>query len=262
MLVVAVGRSREPLAGRNSSGPPLPSAPSSKPRKPPRSTRSSTTAPAPSPKSTSVERSVQSRILESMSPPTTSARCDEARGEHAVGLGDRVHEARAAGREVVRGGVRHPEHVGEERRRGGKRHVGRDGRDDQQVDAGRHRRPPSRAPCGRPAARCPTSPRCRRRSRRSRIPVRSRIHSSDVSTSAASSSFVTTRSGTWQPRPVIEIGLPFVRADHFAHREGQRAAHRELAADRRAHLALADRAAHRLDLAREVEHLARAGRSA
>ena len=47
--------------------------------------------------------------------------------------------------------------------------------------------------------------------RRSRIPVRSRIHSSFVSTIVASSSFVTTRSGTWQPRPVIEIGRPFVR---------------------------------------------------
>ena len=32
--------------------------------------------------------------------------------------------------------------------------------------------------------------------RRSRMPVRSRIHSSEVSTCAASSSFVTTRSGT------------------------------------------------------------------
>ena len=39
--------------------------------------------------------------------------------------------------------------------------------------------------------------------RRSRIPVRSKIHSSDVSTYCASSSFVTMRSGTLQPRPVI-----------------------------------------------------------
>ena len=43
------------------------------------------------------------------------------------------------------------------------------------------------------------------------MPVRDEIHSSLVLTTAASSSFVTTRSGTWQPRPVIEIGRPFVR---------------------------------------------------
>ena len=46
------------------------------------------------------------------------------------------------------------------------------------------------------------------------MPVRSRIHSSFVSTSVESSSFVTTRSGTWQPSPVIEIGTPFVLRDH------------------------------------------------
>ena len=65
---------REPLPGSQRFSPPPPSAPSSKPRKPPSSTGSTTTAPAPSPKSTSVERSVQSRIFESTSPPTTSAR--------------------------------------------------------------------------------------------------------------------------------------------------------------------------------------------
>ena len=45
--------------------------------------------------------------------------------------------------------------------------------------------------------------------RRSRMPVRVTIHSSDVSTSVDSSSFVRTRSGTWQPRPLIETGWPF-----------------------------------------------------
>ncbi len=45
--------------------------------------------------------------------------------------------------------------------------------------------------------------------RRSRIPVRSMIHSSDVSTYFARSSFVITRSGTYVPRPVIEISMPF-----------------------------------------------------
>ena len=64
----------EPLPGSQRLSPPPPSAPSSKPRKPRSGTGSSTTAPAPSPKSTSVERSVQSRIFERTSPPTTSAR--------------------------------------------------------------------------------------------------------------------------------------------------------------------------------------------
>jgi hypothetical protein len=45
--------------------------------------------------------------------------------------------------------------------------------------------------------------------RRSRIPVRSRIHSSEVSIIVESSSLVTTRSGTWHPSPVIEIATPF-----------------------------------------------------
>ena len=39
--------------------------------------------------------------------------------------------------------------------------------------------------------------------RRSRIPVRETIHSSDVSTSLARSSFVITRDGAYIPHPVI-----------------------------------------------------------
>src|SRR2546422_7282883 len=39
--------------------------------------------------------------------------------------------------------------------------------------------------------------------RRSRIPVRSRIHSSEVSTRRSSSWFVTTRSGTYMPVPTM-----------------------------------------------------------
>ena len=62
------------LPGSQRLSPPPPSAPSSKPRKPPESTGSRTTAPAPSPKRTSVPRSVQSRIRDRTSPPTTSAR--------------------------------------------------------------------------------------------------------------------------------------------------------------------------------------------
>ena len=45
--------------------------------------------------------------------------------------------------------------------------------------------------------------------RRSRMPVRSMIHSSDVSTSVDSSSFVSTRSGTCTPRPVMPTLRPF-----------------------------------------------------
>src|SRR4029077_618153 len=41
--------------------------------------------------------------------------------------------------------------------------------------------------------------------RRSRMPVRSTIHSSDVSTSFSRSWFVSTRSGTYMPVPVIVV---------------------------------------------------------
>ena len=61
----------------------------------------------------------------------------EAGREHRVGLGNRVHESGAAGRQVVRRRVGHPELVGEQRGRRRKRHVGRDRRDDQQVDGRR-----------------------------------------------------------------------------------------------------------------------------
>ena len=45
---------------------------------------------------------------------------------------------------------------------------------------------------------------------RCRMPVRSTIQASEVSTNVASSSFVTIRSGTLQPSPVIETGRPAV----------------------------------------------------
>ena len=69
-------------------------------------TGSITTAPAPSPKRTSVERSLQSRIFESTSPPTTSALRESPEASIAVGLRDRVHEARAAREQVVGAGIR------------------------------------------------------------------------------------------------------------------------------------------------------------
>ena len=72
----------------------------------------------------------------------------------------------------------------------------------------------------RPAARGPTSPRRGRRSGARGCRSARMIHSSDVSTSVASSSFVITRSGTWQPRPGDrDRPRPSARADHWRHRE-------------------------------------------
>ena len=86
----------------------------------------------------------------------------------------------------------------------------------------------------------------------------SRIHSSEVSTSSARSSFVTTRSGTCTPSPVIETGAPLVERDHLAAvakvsvpRTG------ELVADPRDRLPAADRAARGLDLAGQRQLVAR-----
>src|SRR5918992_1267510 len=71
--VSEVGGSRDPPAGRLRCTPPEPSAPSSKPTKPSSCDGSSTTAPAPSPKRTHVERSCQFKIFDRTSPPITSA---------------------------------------------------------------------------------------------------------------------------------------------------------------------------------------------
>ena len=122
----------------------------------------------------------------------------------------------------------------------------------------RDARPLERLPAPR-AARCRRAPRpsrgeapladarARRRSTRRRC-RRAR----------ASSSFVTTRSGTCAPSPVIETRCAVRRADHCGRRrEGQRAAHGELVADARDRLAAADRPAHRLELAGERQLVAR-----
>ena len=99
--------------------------------------------------------------------------------------------------------------------------------------------------------------------RRSRMPVRSRIHSSEVSTSVASSSFVTHALGHVAAEPGDrDRGAVRARRSRRSTAKVSVAAHGELAADRRARLAAADRTAHRLDLAREVEHVARPRRSA
>jgi hypothetical protein len=56
---------------------------------------SSTTAPAPSPKSTQVPRSFQSRMRENTSAPTTSARLWLPELDELLGGGQRIGETRA-----------------------------------------------------------------------------------------------------------------------------------------------------------------------
>ncbi len=144
---------------------------------------SSTTAPAPSPNSTQVVRSFQSRMREKVSAPITSARLCEPRAQQAVGDGERIDKARAHRLQV-------------------------EGRALGDAERGLHRRPRSPGRCGRAS-------RCRRTIRsidcgidagmgerglrrlgaeirgefivgaaiwRSRMPVRCTIHSSVVST--------------------------------------------------------------------------------
>ena len=82
-----------------------------------------------------------------------------------------------------------------------------------------------------------------RRDRRSRMPVRSMIHSSFVSTMAESSSFVITRSGTYEPMPVIAARNPSGAFRSPLDRERQRRPRSQLAADARLGLASPDRAA-------------------
>src|SRR5881396_602281 len=98
--------------------------------------------------------------------------------------------------------------------------------------------------------------------RRSRIPVRSTIHSSEVSISVESSSFVITRSGTCAPRPVIEIATPFeepitMSSRSSFHRERERAAGRQLAVHLRRRFSFPDRAADGFEPALELELVAR-----
>ena len=78
--------------------------------------------------------------------------------DHAVRLGDRVHEAGTPGGEVVGGRVPGAEPVGEQGAGGRERHVRSDRRDDQQVDVLRRGCPTSRAPARRREARRPTAP--------------------------------------------------------------------------------------------------------
>src|SRR3990170_3405978 len=93
---------------------------------------------------------------------------------------------------------------------------------------------------------------------RSRMPVRSWIHSSEVSTYCARSSFVTTRAGTWTPRPVMPILTPSVRPITSAlHGKGQGGPGRQLVADVRGRSAATDGTPDLFDFARQSEHVAR-----
>ena len=60
----------------------------------------------------------------------------EARRDHPVCLGERVHEPRAAGEQVVGRRIGHSERVREQRRAGREHHVRRHRRNDDQVDRG------------------------------------------------------------------------------------------------------------------------------
>src|SRR5688572_8212339 len=92
---------------------------------------------------------------------------------------------------------------------------------------------------------------------RSRMPVRSMIHSSDVSTYCARSSFVTTRSGTFTPSPVIPIRVPLaLPITSPLHCERQRAACGQRAVDSCCRLAAADGATDLVYLALERQRLA------
>ena len=153
----------------------------------------------------------------------------QARRQHPGRLRDPVHEPRA-GCQVVRRRVDSAEPVGEDRLPWTEEHVRRDRGDDQQVDVGPFT-----------SARSSASLCRRQRDVRERLvvggvtplanPVRGPIHSSDVSTSLARSSFVTTRAGTWQPSPVIETGVPLATA--IIRRQSRRSASRAPRARRR-----------------------------
>ena len=125
---------REPLPGSQRFAPPAPSAPSSNPRKPRSGDRLHDDG------ARAVAEEHERRAVLPVEDAREQVAADDERalrepaGEHPVRLGERVHEAGASGREVVGGRIGRTEPVGEDRARRRERHVGRDGRDDQQVD--------------------------------------------------------------------------------------------------------------------------------
>ena len=157
--------------------PPEPSAPSSKPRNPPRSTRSMHDRSGSVPEQHARGAIVPVHDLREQVGADDERAAADPGGEHRVRLRDGVDESRAPGREVVGARLRRAELVGHDRGSGRKRHVGRDRGDDDEIeilraDAGAARALPARragrsrtAPRpGRPrAARgCPSAPRSTR----------------------------------------------------------------------------------------------------
>ena len=226
-------RLREPLPGSQRCSPPPPSAPSSKPgsrpRRPARARRRR-------------RRRRRGRASSGRSSRGSSrarrrrrqAPSSRAGGDHRVGLREGVDETRAAGEKVV-GAAFGRRQVAEERGRRREHHVRRDRGDDDQVDllgldaCALERRPRRRQRQVRHGLSCAAI-------RRSLMPVRSMIHSSEVSTSSElgvvehAVGHVGAEAGD-RDRHAVRA------ADHLLDRESQRAAGGELAVHRGRRLA-------------------------
>ena len=98
------------------------------------SSASSTSAPAPSPNSTQVERSLQSRMREKVSEPITSTRLRQAALDVEIGGRERIDEAAAHRLHVEGEAVAHAEPLLDVDGGGGKSVVRRRGRQHDQVD--------------------------------------------------------------------------------------------------------------------------------
>ena len=184
----------------------------------------------------------------------------EARRHHPVGLRKRVHEAGAAGGEVVRGRVLRAQLVGKDRRGRGEHHVRRHGRDDQEVDV----RPVA-------AGLLERLPRCGHREVGERLRVRGDAALADAR--ALDDPLVRRvdhlRELVVRDHPLGRVGpeagdrhvdVAAALADHPLFAPDEDREHRldgDVAVDARAALSLRDRAAHAQELALEVEDVPR-----
>ncbi len=156
------------------------------PRSPASACASSTTAPAPSPNSTQVPRSSQSMMRENVSAPITSARLGLAADEKIVRRRQREDEPRAHRLQVERRALIDAKRGLHARRGRGKGEIGRRGRDDDEIDV--LRLAARRVERWREAAMARSEVFSSSAAMwRWRMPVRSTIHSSLVSTCLASS---------------------------------------------------------------------------
>ena len=156
---------------------------------------SSTTAPAPSPNSTQVVRSFQSRMREKVSAADHQRALERAGAQQAVGGGERIDEARAHRLQVERRAMMDAEPGLHGHRGRGKGLVGRRGRQHDQVDRLRIDLGVRERGARGMQAQVARSVSPGAAMRRSWMPVRCTIHSSDVSTVCASSVLVRTRLG-------------------------------------------------------------------